>query len=152
MSDLKPSDVEGIVKELEALAMSKVNIPADATALQKYTTLYKPIAGDEDLNHSQTEWYLGSCLFRAVAEITAGVDLQEYPKEITDNVRNFAQMVNESVAKLRLLYSVFAAWSLISSTTSSRRANSCVYAARRVSNPFRFTVPPTKRNTNRSFN
>ena len=29
MTDLKPSDVEGIVQQLEAVAMSKANIPAD---------------------------------------------------------------------------------------------------------------------------
>lgn len=110
MTDLKPSDVEGIVQQLEAVAMSKANIPADATAMQKYTALFTPISGDEALNHSETQWYLGSCLVRAVAEITAGNDLQEYPKEITDNIRQFAQMVNEPVARLRLLYSVYDAF------------------------------------------
>jgi len=110
MSDLKPSDVEGIVKDLEAVAMSKVTIPPDATAMQKYTALFAPIAGDEQLNHSQVQWYLGSCLFRAVAEITAGNDLQAYPAEITDNIRQFAQMVDAPVARLRLLYSVYDAF------------------------------------------
>ena len=74
MSDLKPSDVEAIVKDLEAVAMARATIPADATPLQKYTALFAPIAGDDQLNRSQAQWYLGACVANVAGEFQKGSD------------------------------------------------------------------------------
>jgi hypothetical protein len=110
MSNLKPSDVDEIVKELDAVAQSKAKIPAGATAMQKFAAFYGPMAKDEGLSRSQSQWYLGSCVGRTVEEVTKGMDPKLAAQETTAIIRQFAQLVGEAPLKLRVLFQVYAAY------------------------------------------
>src|SRR5689334_9691852 len=108
--DTKPSDVESIVKDLEAQAMSRVSIPADATTMQKYTALFAPIAGDEQLNRSQVQWFLGACVGNVAGEFRQGTDPNWVAQDIKAVIKQFADMVKQPGAKIRQLYDVYEAF------------------------------------------